>query len=114
MQWCFRLKTKTPYIFQINPSTSSNYIHGIRELNYLCDFSIKINNSTIDCTVTIKNQRGVEQIFTVTTKTIINIKNSDISMITFSDSNSYYITISRIYKEINPDVVYEPEFKFIE
>lgn len=89
----------TPQIFSINPGTSNNFIDGIKDPNQLADYSIKIYNTSINCTITIKQKHGADYSFTITSSAIIKIMRSNLQKIIFSDTNSYNIYVSQKFIE---------------
>ena len=102
----------------INPSTS-NKITGASLPNYDCNYSIKIDNATINCTITITRDKGNVSAFTVSSKTILSIKHSKLLSIVFSDSNSYNIFVMQAFNELPVDengtvITFDEEIEFAE
>ena len=102
----------------INPSLV-NKIDGASLPNMDCNFSIKIDNATIDCTITITRAKGNVDSFTVSSKTILSIKHSKLLSIVFSDSNSYNIFVMQTFNDLPYDqegnvLVFDEEIEFVE
>ena len=102
----------------INPSTT-NKITGASLPNFDCNYSIKIDNATINCTITITRDKGNVSAFTVSSKTILNIKHSKLLSIVFSDSNSYNIFVMQTFNELPIDeignvLLFDEEIEFVE
>ena len=102
----------------INPSLV-NKIDGASLPNMDCNFSIKIDNATIACTITITRAKGNVDSFTVSSKTILSIKHSKLLSIVFSDSNSYNIFVMQAFNELPVDengtvITFDEEIEFVE
>jgi hypothetical protein len=95
------------HLKQINPSSSNNIIYGNQLALGLSDFSIKVENSTIDLRMTIKYKGGNTESFTFSYPFVLEIENSNITSIEFHDSNSYLISIAQSFKTFENEEDYK-------
>lgn len=88
---------ETTGLFSIDPSTNSNTIDGARLPNTVADFCIRTGdkNGTFALTIKITRDKGNTDTITLASKFVLMIKNSKLNLLTFTDTTSYNIQITR-------------------